>query len=54
MNAKSSESGIVVATMRPLRMSYRKNMSTRSTSTIPRSRFSRTVWVVSAISSLRS
>ncbi len=54
MKANSSDSGIVTATIRPLRTSYRKKISTAITSTMPRSRLSSTVRVVTETRSLRS
>ena len=49
MNAKSSDSGIVAATMSPARSRRGRRSRTTTTSTIPRSRLSSTVRVVSAI-----
>ena len=46
MNANSSASGIVTATISPDRTSKRKKISTTTTSTMPRSRLSSTVRVV--------
>ena len=54
MKANSNASGMAVATINPARTSYRKNIRTTTTSSMPRNRFRSTVWVVSAISSLRS
>ena len=54
MKATSSDSGMVTATISPARTSYRKKISTTTTSNMPRSRLSLTTWVVTATRSLRS
>ena len=54
MKATSSDSGMVTATISPARTSYRKKISTTTTSSMPRSRLSLTTWVVTATRSLRS
>ena len=54
MNATMSASGMLIAVMSAAFACPRKSQSTSATSTMPMTRFSRTVWVVSFTSVARS
>ena len=54
VKAKSSDSGIVTATISPARKSYRKKISITTTSSMPRMRLPATTSVVSLMRSVRS